>query len=401
MISRALARTVVLALVLGALGASGCAPRTPPSAPGASTAPGYASLGESALARRDYRAASTAFAAALAIDPRYRPALVGAVDAALGAGDDVAAMAALYALLAVVPDHADARGRLDVVRLRVSQSELALAERFRAAGQLDDAERHLANALAATPENSPVLRALASVQLARGALDAAESRARQAIALDPADAASHAVLGDILEAQGRYREAAAAYVRVVALDPRPVWNERRAGLQQRAVAATLPENYRLIASTPAVTRAQVAAALGVRLSSLLARAPARVADVVTDARGNWAAEWILPVVRAGWIDALPNHTFQPGAKIQRAELARVVVAVLSAAAAVKGKTLESYGAARGAFADVPGDHTAYRVIAIAVSAGIMTVDANRFHPEAVVSGTELLTTIARLEPLAK
>jgi len=363
--------------------------------------PAAASLGELRLQRQQYRDAAALFVQALSANGTYVPALAGMVDARLGERDDPGALMALQALLAVDPNRGDARGRLDAVRLRVSQSELAQAEAFRAAGQWDEAERHLGRALEATPDSGPVLRALAAVQLARGALDSAEARARQASALDPRDAESLAVLGDVLDLQGRYREAAAAYARVVLLDPRAAWQDRRARVQERADAASMPENYRLIASVTSVTRAQVAAVLGVRLAGVLARAPARVTEVVTDVRGHWAAAWILPVVRAGWIEVMPNHTFQPTGVVHRADLARIVVAVLTETAAAHGNRLENMDSARGTFADLPRDHAAFRVAALAVSTGIMTVEANRFQPAGVVSGAELMAAIARLEALAR
>lgn len=435
----------VLALVVVAVAGAACSTRTPPSLPGATSwrqpevprdlasrtadvatyelawnrirrgdlrggerdladlwknsstfYPAVASVGELRLQRQQFRDAAAMFTQALSLNSVYVPALAGLVDARLGAGDDPGALAALQALLAVDSGRIDARDRLDAVRLRVSQGELTLAERFRAAGQWDDAERHLTKALEATPENGPVLRALATVQFARGALEAAESRARQAIALDPQDAASLALLGDVLEARGSYGEAAAAYARATAIEARPAWNARRTGLQERAQASALPEAYRLIESAPSVTRADVAAVLGVRLAALLARAPIRVTDVVTDVRGHWAAAWILSVVRAGWIEVRPNHTFQPSGSLRRADLAHIVVAVLGAEAAVT-RSLPTV-----TFADVPRDHAAYRSAAYAVSTGIMTVDAsNRFQPAGAVSGAELLAVVARLEARAR
>ena len=368
----------------------------------ASFYPAAASLGELRLQARQYREAGELFTKAIGVNARYLPALVGMVDARLGATDDAGALAALQALLAVDPNRSDAKGRLDVVRLRVSQVELAEAEKLRAAGQWDGAEAHLTQALAATPENGVALRTLAQVQLARGVLDAAEARARQATTVDSGDAMSFAVLGDVLEAREKVSDAAAAYARAVALDPRPAFKTRLASLEERAASLSLPENYRAITSAIRVTRAQVASALGVRLQTLLARAPARVTTVVTDVRGNWATSWILSVVRAGWIEALPNHTFQPSAIVTRADLARVVVAVLTDVAERRRARVDDLGNARGTFADVPRDHAAYRAISLAVSTGIMTVDGtNRFQPAVAVTGVELLAVISRLESQAK
>lgn len=365
--------------------------------------PAAASLGELRLQRRDYGQAGVFFGQALTANATYLPALVGMVDARLGAGDDPGALAALKVLLSVDATRADARARHDVVSLRVSQSELALAERFRAAAQLEEAERHLTLALDAAPENGPALRALAAVQLGRGALDSAAARAQQAVALDPQDAVSLALLGDILEAQNRYADAAAAYGRAVALDPRPAWTNHRARLMERSDAMSLPESYRAIAGATSVTRAQVAAVLGVRLAGTLQQAPTRVTDVVTDVRAHWASAWILPVVRAGWIEPRPNHTFEPGGPVRRSDLARVVLAVLDTMATARRSALDVSGAtSRITFADMTRDHAAFRAAALAVASGIMSADAtNRFLPAGVVSGSDLLATISRLEARAK
>ena len=66
-----------------------------------------------------------------------------------------------------------------------------------------------------------------------------------------------------------------------------------------------------IETAPTVTRAQLAALLGVRLDDLLKRARRDKPVVMTDTRGNWAAPWILAVARAGIMEVYPNHTFQP------------------------------------------------------------------------------------------
>lgn len=363
--------------------------------------PAIASLGELRLHARQYQEAVDQFARALALNARYLPALVGMVDARLGAADDAGALTSLQALIAVDPSQSGARARLDVVRLRVSQSELAEAERLRRAGRLDEADAHLRSALAATPQNGLVLQAMAAVAMARGALDVAEARAREATTIDSGDAAAFALLGDVLEARDRSADAAAAYASAVALDPRPAWVSRLASLREKVTLSTLPEGYRTIATSARVNRAQVAAALGIRLQTLLTRAPARVTSVVTDVRGHWAMTWIMSVVRAGWIDALPNHTFQPAGSVTHADLARVSLAVLTDIAAIKRTRLDE-PPARSAFVDVPRDHAAYRAVSIAVSTGIMTVDAtNRFQPAVAVTGAELLAVISRLESRAK
>ena len=91
-----------------------------------------------------------------------------------------AAIAALQAVLAVEPNQVEARGRLDVVRLRVSQRELGLAERARADGRPTEAEAHLLRALEATPENGPVLRALSAIAVSGSRCWSASKRSNTA-----------------------------------------------------------------------------------------------------------------------------------------------------------------------------------------------------------------------------
>lgn len=361
--------------------------------------PAAASLGELRLHRQQYASAAAMFDRALAANPSYLTALSGAADARLGAGDDAGALKALMALVAADPARPDAASRLEVVRLRVANAELALAERARADGKLTDASLHLQRAMDATPENGAVLRASAVLELAMGREDVAEERARRAVAIDPQDPTGYTVLGDALERQGRLVDAVAAYDRALALDQRPAWRERRNAINASAESMSLPPQYRAITQAASVTRADVAAILGVRLAGALSHAPDRSATVVTDVRGHWAVQWILPVVRAGWVEALPNHTFQPAGVVRRADLAAIVAAVLIDVAAQRPRDLSRWRGARPVFADITRDHAAYVVAAVAVSSGVMTVEGDRFSPARIVSGAELAATISRLEQL--
>ncbi len=63
---------------------------------------------------------------------------------------------------------------------------------------------------------------------------------------------------------------------------------------------------------------------------------------MTDTRGSWAGPWILTVTRAGVMEAYPNHTFQPGAVVRRADLAEAARRVLSLIAAEKPALASSW-----------------------------------------------------------
>jgi tetratricopeptide (TPR) repeat protein len=363
--------------------------------------PAETGLGFVALAGRDFKQAAQRFGAALSKNDRYLPAWLGLADAEVGLGRDPEAIAALERALELDPKRDALRGRLELLRFKEVQTLVASGQRARQAGRLDEAERTLERALTLSPSSAVILRELSATETARGAHDAAEEHARRAVELDPNDAESHAALGAALEAQERYREAAAEFGRAAAIDPRPLWRERSTALREKANLSAIPPEFRDLASAVTVSRAQVAALIGTRLEVLVDRAPRRGGAVATDVRSHWAAPWILPVTQAGIMEIQPNHTFQPGETVRRADLARVVSQLLAVVAAERQIDLARWRAARPRFTDLPGTNLFYNAAALAVASGAMdTPEGNRFLPTRPVTGAELLAAIDRIEQLA-
>jgi tetratricopeptide (TPR) repeat protein len=359
-------------------------------------------LGDIALIEQRYGDALGYFTAAAARNPSYLPALEGRVTAALEVGDDLATASALEQLLAADPTREEARGRLGLIRLRIVQGQLAAAAEARTAGRLDEAQALIERALQAAPPSPVLLRELAAIELTRGAVAPAERHAREAVELDRADPESLATLAAVLEATGRTGEAADAYATAVSLDPRPAWREKRDALRERARYEALPAEYRAIPESAAVTRAQVAAAIGLDLESLLARAARTSAVVVTDVRAHWAAPWILPVTQAGVMDIYPNHTFQPNATVRRSDLAQIASQLLAIVAAVRPEDAARWRAARPRLEDVPAGFVSYRAIALSVGAGVMALDeSGRFWPARPATGAELLDVIDKIKQFSE
>jgi alkylated DNA nucleotide flippase Atl1 len=359
-------------------------------------------LGYIAFQEEKWIDAAKWFDTALGRNPTYVPALSGRVETALTLKDDLAAIRAIESWLTVAEPgdtRDDLRGRLEVLRLRGVQAELSVAATARRAGRFDDAQAALDRARVMSPDSAIVLRELARVEAARGAFDAAEEHARRAITLDAGDAEAHAVLGEVLEAHGRLRDAANAFTRAAGIDPRAEWRDRAEALNSRAAFNALPAEYRAIPSSQSLTRGQVAALIGMRLDGALARAPRRVTVVLTDVRSHWAAPWILPVTRAGLMDPLPNHTFQPDAVVRRSDLAQIVWRAIQVLGA-RPADIARWRAAQPSLADVPRTHLASAAIASAVASGAMSAtDDGRFQPGRAVTGAEAIAALARLEQI--
>lgn len=364
--------------------------------------PAEAGLGYAALARKDAQAAVTHFDRALARNAAYAPALAGKGEALLSAGRTEAALETFEAALKADPSMPSLRGRVDVLRFRNQQQQIAAARKAAEAGQLDESRRAYLAAIAASPQSAFLYRELAIVDRRAGDPASALIHAEQAVSLDPSDAKALTTVAEIHEANHEWTKAADAYAAANAIEPGDALAAKADAMRERAAFDTMPEEYRTIASATEITRAQLAALLAVRLEDLLRRARSSTAVVLTDTRGNWAAPWILAVTRAGVMDAFPNHTFQPAATVRRGDLAQAASRVLTLIAAEKPRVAARWSDARPRFPDVSPSHLSYPAAARAVASGVMSaVEGGAFELNRPVTGAEALTTVSHLEALAK
>ncbi|MFI5177297.1 MAG: tetratricopeptide repeat protein [Vicinamibacterales bacterium] len=363
--------------------------------------PAQAGLGFALLAERQYRPAAAHFAAVLAKNEKYLPAWQGQADAQLALGDEAGAITSLDHVLALDPKNDVVRSRLDLLRFRQVQALIDAGRKARDAGRLEDAQTDFERAQALSPTSAVIFRELAVVETARGALDQAEAHARRATQLDPGDAEAFAALGAALEAHGKFRDAAAAYAQAARIDPRPAWKSRSEALSDKADMAAVPAEFRAMGTAPSVTRAQLAALIGIRLEAVLDKAKPRVSAVATDVRGHWAEPWILPVTQTGVMDVFENHTFQPAGIVRRSDLAHAVSQVLSLINTERQTDLAKWKAARPAFPDLPASNVYYASAALAVASGAMSAqDGDRFAPRDAATGATVVAAIARLQQIA-
>ena len=165
--------------------------------------------------------------------------------------------------------------------------------------------------------------------------------------------------------------------------------------------AAMPAEFQAIETAPAITRAQLAALIGTRLETLVAKAPTRAPAIMNDTRGHWAASWILPVARAGFMEVYPNHTFQPGSTVRRGELASAVSRILAVIGASNPRLAAAWSSARPRFADLPPANRYYPAASVAVAAGVIApLENDTFQWTRAVSGQEAIAAIDRLAALA-
>jgi len=363
--------------------------------------PAHVGAGYAALARKDHEAALAHFDQALSTNATYAPALAGKGQTYLAMDDRQQALTAFDAALAADPGLTSIRRAADVLRFQGLQGGVAGARQAAAAGRLGDARTAYMDAIKASPESPFLYRELAIVEKRDGQLAAALEQIQKAIQLDANDARNFVVQADVLEAMGQYEQAATALTSAAALEPSDTVNERIEALREKAAFETMPPEFKAIESSPAITRAQLAALIGTRLADLVKRAPNRSTAVITDTRGNWANGWIIPVARAGFMDVNANYTFQPNARVRRGDLAHTVSQVLTVIASDNPRLAAQLRNARRRFPDVPPGHLRSRAAAIAVESGVMQPAENdSFQLARQVTGAEAVAVIDRLASLA-
>jgi tetratricopeptide (TPR) repeat protein len=364
--------------------------------------PAEAGLGYVGLARKDYDQAISHFDLAIKSSARYVPALVGRGEAALALGRRDAALASFEAAVAADPDLTALRSRIEVLRFRGLQDDVAAARKAADAGRLEEARTAYKRALLASPQSPFLLRELAVVERRAGDLPSALQHAQQAVDLEPTEVRSLLVLAELYEASGDLAKAVEGYEAAVALEPNPDVSARLDAIREKRLLAEMPAEFLQIETAPTVSRAQLAALFGVRLDDLIKRAPSRSAVVITDARGSWAAPWIMDVARTGVMEVYANHTFQPAATVRRSDLALAASRVLSIIAAEKPALSAPWKNDRRRFPDVSPGHLAYPAAALAVAAGVMQATADgSFQLARPVTGAEAVAAVRKLEELAE
>jgi len=348
------------------------------------------------LAREEPKAALEYFDKALAVRADYVSALVGRGETLLALRREADAIAAFERALAANPGLDDVRRRVEVFRFQSLERDLAAARQAAQAGRSEEAVQLYRAAITASPESPFLYRELGLVEARRGENDAALDHFRRAVQLDPSDAASIGSIAGIVEARGDLAEAMRLYDEALAIESSADLTRRRAALRERIELAALPDEYRAIPGAPQITRGDLAALIGVRLGPVLRQS--RDAVVVTDLRTHWAGTWINDVVRAGVMQAYENHTFQPRAPVDRADLAAIVARLL--ADIVPRERIGQWRAAAIRFPDVPSGHMAYQEASVAVASGVLDRSADEtFQPSRRVTGAEAVQAVERLRAM--
>jgi tetratricopeptide (TPR) repeat protein len=364
--------------------------------------PAEASLGYLELARKDPKAALPHFDRALDLNPQKDDvsAFLGRATALMALNRDADALSAFESALAIDPSQAEVARRVEVLRFRNAEQGIGRAREAARAGRLDEAAQAYTAAIASSPDSAFLYRELAVVERQKGNTDAALEHFRKAASLDP-DAKTFAQIGELLEARGDFDGALKAYGEAAAIEPSADLEKRLDEVRAKTALARLPAEYRAIDEAPQITRADLAALIGIRLSAMLTGGRRSDAALITDVRNHWAATWIMAVARAGVMEPFSNHAFQPRTVVRRADLAQAIAHLLERIAPQNPPRAKAWDAARLKFSDLSPSHLAYPAASVAVASGVLkTAGDNAFQPSKAVTGAEAIDALAKVQALA-
>lgn len=333
--------------------------------------------------------AAKAFAAVLAERPDDISALTGAAVTAVRHGDPDAAVPLLQHAVQVSPADAALRRRLSEVRVQLTERHVADA---RAALERGDTEKAVATyreALQDAPEVAGLRLELAELLLRNGDTPGAV----ETLEADPSDDRQVLLrLGELLMGLQEHARALEAYRKLLEKDPRDEEALRAArAAREQIELLQMPPEYRRIRTAETITRADLAALIGVKVTAL-ARAKAGTAQVAVDISGSWAREHILSVLAYDIMSVYPNHTFQPAATVRRGELALAVQHILD--------LLRYPAAAAPVFTDMSRSNLHHYAASRVVAAGLMdTTPEGAFQAWRPVSGREASDVIEGLARL--
>jgi tetratricopeptide (TPR) repeat protein len=361
--------------------------------------PSDTALGYVELARKNLEQAIARFDRVLQANPGYVPALIGRGEVMLALSREPEALAAFELAIKADPQLQTIARRVEILRARAQQANVAAARQAAQANRLEEAARLYEQAIAASPESAFLVRDLAEIEAKQGKTDQALERYRRVVEMDPTDAASRIRIGEILDARGDLEGAFKMYAEASALEPSDELRRRMTAIEARLAYLKLPADYRAIPDAPSITRGDLASLIGIRLQPLLELAPAQ-AVVITDARNHWASEWIMAAAQAGIMEPYDNHTFQPRNPLQRSDLARAVARMLKTLAARRPELLKQWQSRIQKMADVGVSNLHYADASLSVAAGILPLAQNgAFQLTRPVSGAEAVDAIGRIERL--
>ena len=352
--------------------------------------PSYAGLGFVFLAQKRPDSSIEQFKMALERVPVYVPALLGRAEALLIVDRIDEAIDDLLAALSVDPSLTALRPRIAELEFTGLMAQVARARSASEEGRAMEAKAAYEEIIGMSPQSAFLYVELAQVERRLDDMSAAVENLEQAVSLDPSAQEAWLLMGEIYLANGDLDRAEQALFRADAIGQTVEIEANLIEIEARRRMAGLPLEYSAIETEEVLSRAQLAALIGVGFEESLADIQSDSTAIITDSRGHWAYGWIIVVLQAGIMEPDVNYRFQPDVVVTRVDLARVMVRLMRFA------EVEPILGGRPSFSDLAEGHLDFPAVAETVAAGLLPLEDGTFQPDRPISGVEALAALNRL-----
>jgi len=300
------------------------------------------------------------------------------------------------------PENARARAEVEAIRLQKTTEYMTEAESFASIGNVSRSKESYLKALEFSPKLQEAHLGIARLYLKEKDFPNALFHLRTASQNDPKDAAIRTELADALYQSGQLSRSLDEYTRLLEIDAANTAARARAeAIRNKLGAYELPSEYAAIPSLAAVTREDVAALISVKFKEPLEAAPPRT-PVIVDIATSWALRDIVKVAGYDIMEVNSNRTFEPRTTVTRADMAGILVRLVSALRKRGFRIVEQIPVDRIRIADVPSGHFSYPVISQAVAFQLLDLGPDRtFKPDDPVPGPEAVKAFDLLAGLIK
>ncbi len=289
------------------------------------------------------------------------------------------------------PDHPWARPRYKEIQQRKTQDALSTARTAQENGNIEAARSAYLNVLYYSPQNLQAHMALADIYLEEGQAESALVHLKSARAENPDDPRILEAYGQALFQAEKFKESLDIYQKAAELRPEDTQiQERIEQLKNRLGIFELPSQYETIPALDAVSKEDVAALIGVRFDPYL-KETGDHPPIIIDISTSWATEFILKTTGLGLMDIYPNHTFQPGKIVTRAQMAEILFRLVRYLREQGYNFVQQISPQNIEITDVSSNNFYYHPIVMMVSYDFMNLaGGRRFHPDRPVSGNEAM-----------
>lgn len=349
----------------------------------------YVGLGYASLLLNNFSESEMYFKQALRNSPQMSLVHLGLAQVYQKTGREDEEFVELREVLKIEPDNPWALQTYSKLKNKKTKKALSQAQSYLARQQTEKSKQAFLKALYYSPQSIAANLALAKIYTNEGHLQNALVHLRAAFQKDPHNKKILETYAETLFKAEDYPRSLDIYERLQEIEPgnKKIQNRIKT-LKNRLGIFELPNQYKEIPISEAISKEEVAALLAVKFKDFLEE-PASKPPIIIDISTSWASKYILKITSLGILDVYSNHTFQPKKIVTRAEMAEILLRLINYLKRKGYKFIRQIPLEKIKISDVSPQNFYYSPILQIISYDIMNLSSDKtFNPDLPLSGQE-------------